>query len=274
MNTIGVVRSIVRGLRLKPVAIPIFNAYTRMRPRRVCTRDGIKYALDLTELIDRAIWMHGWEPMTIAFIKKYVRPGDVVIEVGANIGAHTLLMADIVGLDGHIHAFEPTAYAQRKLRANLELNPQLASRITIRSELVSNHERATPTRQIKSSFPVTSTGSADEIVSAATIALDDETFPKVSLLKVDVDGYDYKVLEGATAILQKFEPMVLVELCEYALRAQGDSVQKLFELMSGLGYRGYHENAAAIRDADEVLRIVGDTTSINAVFLSDRRRLQ
>lgn len=274
MEAIAATRKIIRGLGLKRAAVAVLNTYTRLRPRHVCVRDGIRYALDLTEVIDRAIWLHGWEPDTVGLLKRYVCPGDVVIEVGANVGAHTLLLAELVGPQGLVYAYEPTAYAQGKLRANLALNPHLQARVVIRSELVTNHELATPIRTIKSSFPVTRSGQPDEQISASAIALDNESFRGAAtnqsrfFLKIDVDGYDYKVLQGATALIAKHRPCVLIELYELALSQQGDSISKIFELMAGLGYQAFHEDGRPIRDAEEVLQIVGMHTSINAVFMN------
>jgi FkbM family methyltransferase len=275
MAAIATTRKIIRTLGLKRVALAALNAYARARPNHTCVRDNIRYAVDLTEVIDRAIWLHGWEPSTIALLRRLVRRGDIVIEVGANIGAHTLMLADLAGPEGTVYAYEPTAYAQRKLRANLALNPHLKERIVIRTELVTNHGLATPIRTIKSSFPVTTQGRPDEQISAAAVALDNESFREDGIpgsryfLKIDVDGYDYKVLEGATTLLAQRKPLILIELYEGALTRQGDSVEKIFTLLTGLGYHAFHEDGTPLRSAQEVVQMTGMQASINAVFTTD-----
>jgi FkbM family methyltransferase len=266
MDTIDVARRTIRALGLKKIIFGATNIYARFSPRHVCVRDGIRYELDLTEVIDQGIWLHGWEPATIRLLKKHVTAGDVVVEVGANVGAHTLLLAKLVGAAGKVYAFEPTVYAQRKLRTNIDLNPELKSRIIVRSELVTNHEHETPVRVIKSSFPIRAGGAPGEAVSAAAIALDSEAFSRVDLLKIDVDGYDYKVLEGAIEILRMFRPRLLVELCEHALTAQGDSVHKLLGLLAGIGYRGFYEDGAPIVSAEQVLQRTRLAASVNGFF--------
>ena len=148
----------------------------------------------------------------------------------------------------------------------MDLNPDLKSRIVVRSELVTNHAGQTPVRRIKSSFPIKSGGAPDEVVRAAAIALDNEPFDNVNLLKIDVDGYDFKVLEGATKLLTKFKPCVLVELCESALAAQGDSVRDIFGLLKSLGYGGIYEDGAPIMSSEDILAKIATTTSVNGFF--------
>ena len=61
--------------------------------------------------------------------QRIVRRGDIVLDIGANIGAHTLHLAQAVGAAGKVWAIEPTDYAMAKLKANIALNPGLAARI-------------------------------------------------------------------------------------------------------------------------------------------------
>ncbi len=265
------IKTLARTLGLARPAKAVFNAYARCVPRHICTRRGIRYEVDLSELIDRAIYLGGWEPGAVAFFEQTIRADDVVVEVGANIGAHTLILADLVGPQGRVIAFEPTSYAQRKLRRNLSLNPHLASRVIVRTEPVSNHELATPVLTIKSSFPIGTRKAADETLSTAPIALDNERFNRVDILKVDVDGYDVKVLEGAQGLLAKHKPLVMIELCEYALKTQGNSVRDIFILLTSMGYQAFREDGRAIRDADEVLNEISVHLSINGVFRHSSR---
>ena len=98
----------------------------------VVKRRGINWALDLKEGIDLGIYLFGgFELDTISCYKQFIRPGDVVLDVGANIGAHTLVFADLVGGNGKVYAFEPTSYAVNKLTVNAKLNRSLAERVTI-----------------------------------------------------------------------------------------------------------------------------------------------
>lgn len=263
---LGFAKRAVVGLGLKKPARAVMDAYARAKPHRRCVRHGITYQLDLSQTIDRAIYTCGWEPETVEFLRSHVRPGDTVVEVGANIGAHTLLLASLVGPAGHVHAFEPTQYALAKLRTNLGLNPEIAGRIRVHTNIVTNHEGATPNRALLSQFRADSAHVAAEQVSAAATCLDDQDFGGVALLKIDVDGYDHKVLSGAERLIRASRPLVLIELCNYTLGAQGDSVADIVALMDSLGYRGYRESGAPLPAVDRIVVELGGDKSINAVF--------
>ena len=98
----------------------------------VVTRHGIRYALDLAQGIDFAIYLFGqFEPATAAAYARHVRPGATVLDIGANIGAHSLRLAQQAGPGGRVIACEPTAYGRDKLRRTLALNPALAPRVEL-----------------------------------------------------------------------------------------------------------------------------------------------
>src|SRR5580692_6023609 len=85
-------------------------------------RRGLRWALDLGEGIDFSIYLLGaFEPGTQATLKKLVKSGDVVFDIGANVGAHTLGIAQSVGGSGKVYAFEPADFAFAKLKRNLAL---------------------------------------------------------------------------------------------------------------------------------------------------------
>ena len=79
-------------------------------PKWVCTelRDGLKLWVDLADIgVSAGCLLNDWEPSTTAFILAALGPGDVFVDVGANIGWFTILAAHRVGVSGHVWAFEP-----------------------------------------------------------------------------------------------------------------------------------------------------------------------
>ena len=103
MQIIGYLINIYRKLPVKPFQKPLSKLYEiyKLHNRNkivMAEIDGIKYQLDLNELIDSSIYYEGcFEPMTTAVINKYVREGMTVLDIGANIGCHTLRFAKLVG---------------------------------------------------------------------------------------------------------------------------------------------------------------------------------
>src|SRR5437868_5028533 len=125
-------------------------------PRRLeVERDGVMWQLDLAEAIDFTIWLRGrFEPGTLSLCERLLSPGAVVLDIGANVGAQTLPLARAVGNTGCVYAFEPTAFAVEKLRANISLNPSLRSRVIVAQTMLASRDDAALESQIYSSWPL------------------------------------------------------------------------------------------------------------------------
>jgi FkbM family methyltransferase len=193
-----------------------------------CRRGGLNWALDLNEGIDLSIYLLGaYEPRTLKAYGPLIRAGAVVLDIGANIGAHTLHFARLAGSSGRVVAFEPTDFACAKLRANIALNPDLAPRISLEQcFLVADRSIAAPA-SVASSWPVANeTGELNawhgrEKVSAGAIAITADDFcaraglDRLDFVKLDVDGHEWAVLQGFRASLARFRPIILVEIAPF-----------------------------------------------------------
>jgi FkbM family methyltransferase len=251
-------------------------------------RLGIQWRLDLREGIDFSIYLLGsFEPGTVRACKRLVKPGDTVIDIGANIGAHTLPLAQLVGPSGRVIAFEPTAFAFRKLRHNVTLNPELASRIlALQHVLVSASEEAVPTT-LFSSWPLSSgeplhakhRGRSMTTEGASAVTFDDAVsrlgVARIDFVKIDVDGHELPVLQGGVKTLKRFGPTLLIELAPYAHEEEGHNFDNLLRLLAECGYR--------LRDADagrdlpsnpsQLRAMIPDGASINAIALRNQARV-
>ena len=129
-------RTLVRIARTIYKATPVpalrhlyFTAFCRvMRERRVrATIQGSTFELDLGEMIDVALYLEQYELDVSAALERHSAPGMTVLDIGANIGAHTLALARLVTRTGAVYAFEPTDFAFEKLTRNVSLNevPQI-----------------------------------------------------------------------------------------------------------------------------------------------------
>ena len=177
-------------------------------------RNGAVYELDLKQGIDFSLFLLGsFEPGTRKALRKLVKPGFHVLDVGANIGAHTLALARLVGSSGKVVACEPTDFAFNKLTKNLALNTDLAQRVTaIQCFLGSISNKAIP-GNIYSGWPLTGEvdvhpqhlGSSETTQGARSMTLDAVVrtchLPRVDLIKLDVDGFECDVLAGASETL-------------------------------------------------------------------------
>lgn len=162
------------------------------------------------------------EPSVVHGLEELVQPGWTAIDVGANIGYFTLLMANRVGPQGKVIAFEPLIENFSILRENIKLNGHL-NVVVENLALMSRTGRI----ELRSATPGAITwvasvrvdqNSAVESESVEAISLDEyvekKGIAKVDFLKIDVEGAEESVLDGATSVLNRDKPVLLIELHE------------------------------------------------------------
>jgi FkbM family methyltransferase len=246
-------RGLSRGVDLRDILGKATRAVVRqyLRAKRqvlVTSVYGVTYELRFPE--DR-----GWERFysdrnfetgTSDLCTKVLRPGDTVIDVGANIGWYTCLFAKCVGSDGRVHAFEPSASTFARLRGNCQRNNssdtvtlnQLAVTTSVgRLELYQFEARSHAERAVRP-LPTAQVVSREEVDA---ISLDEYLLSrgchKVDLVKVDVEGSERDVLMGARELLgSQSPPMWLLELNWETALAFSWSPQDLLLDLSKLGY--------------------------------------
>jgi FkbM family methyltransferase len=195
-------------------------------------RRKIRWDLDLNEGIDLSIYIFGgFELGTLKVYEKLIRKGDVVVDIGANIGSHTLPLAQISGPKGKVFAFEPTSYAYQKLQKNMALNPKLAKTITALQGVILNSKKTKLPKQLYSSWPLTGDsrthplhkGKLTSTEGAKVFTLDSffirqKKIKKINFIKLDVDGNEESVLSGAKKTIQKYRPVILIEAAPHLYR--------------------------------------------------------
>jgi FkbM family methyltransferase len=247
--------------------------------RQVVVRDGVRFDLDLAEGIDFAIYLGGvFERSTAQALGRLVEPSSLVVDIGANIGAHTLRLARLVGPHGRVLAFEPTDFAFQKLQRNLALNPELASRVEAFHCFLTEASDVAVPRTIYSSWPLTGgedlhakhLGHAMPTETATARSLDDvlALYPdrRVQLVKLDVDGFECAVLRGARQMLREGRPIFVMELAPYVLEERGASLSELLSFFIPNGYVLFAEQGGRLPStAKELLRLIGDGASMNVI---------
>jgi len=220
-----------------------------LTPQTQAKRGGIQWSLDLREGIDISIYLLGnFEPRTQRLYRRLVKPGDTIFDVGANIGSHALPLSLLVGNQGRVFAFEPTEFAYHKLLANIELNPELKSRVVPRQTMLTAPSQNGIPPALFSSWPLTGCDEVHEQHKGRSMAtsgagaktLDEvvsqENIKKVTLIKLDVDGYESSVLSGAIETLKRDRPDILLELAPYLLKNCKEDLSRMVEIFRGLGY--------------------------------------
>jgi FkbM family methyltransferase len=197
----------------------------------------IKYYLDKDNLLERQMAAAGyWEEDTSVFIEKIVKTGDVVMEVGANFGAHTLPLAKKIGASGKIYAFEPMDYGFKRLNDNLSLNPDFQN-VTVLKTFIGAKNKEKIESEITSRWSVRADGNDTSIQQFVSATIDSYLVEvgHVDVLKIDVDGGEYNVLDGARRAIELFRPIMYVEVSK-ALYKFGSDPSMVCEFLRSYGY--------------------------------------
>ncbi len=176
----------------------------------------------------------------IQVIRSQIGPGQVVLDIGANIGFYTDIISDIVGPNGKVHAFEPDILNYSHLKNiygkknNVFLQQKAVSESTgplkiFTSKMLNVDHRTYPIEQYESSYDIEAV-SIDDYVG--------EKF-KVDFIKMDIQGNELKALRGMKKTLDTFKPVLLTEFWPSGLKQAGDSADAYLSLVQSYGYTIY-----------------------------------
>lgn len=164
-------------------------------------------------------WYSGVERGHQRFFQQVVRPGDVVVDVGANWGVHTLLLSWLVGPEGRVVAVEPFPLAFAELQWHLQANgcsnvktvPIALGDVEGEAPFVAGDSASTG-RLLTGGSPATI--AKDLTVSVRTLdsVVEEMGIGHLKLVKIDVEGAEGKVLSGATKAIQRFRPYFVIDL--------------------------------------------------------------
>ena len=194
------------------------------------------------QFVSRRIREEGiWEPYETSLLLSMLRPGDVFVDVGANIGYFSILAASVVGEGGAVFAFEPDPDNFSLLRRNIDLNRQQASIVAVQAALAADagtgelflsednlgDHQIYATGDGRHSLPITLVNGCDYL---------GHRLSHMDLLKIDTQGSEYQVMAGLLPLLVALPtpPRILIELTPLSLRQAGASGRSLVELLGEL----------------------------------------
>lgn len=155
-------------------------------------------------------WLGSYESEMQWLYRAEIRPGDVIYDIGANVGFYTLLAAKLTGSEGRVFAFEPLPRNLAHLNQHLELNK--VENVQVVAAAVA--DRGGEATFSDSSDPSMGHLSAQGSVKVKTVSLDqwraNEWSPPPHLIKIDVEGAEQKVLIGARQLLLEHRPIILL----------------------------------------------------------------
>ncbi len=200
-----------------------------------------------------------------------VRPGDMVVEVGANIGAHTVLLARLAGPEGAVLAFEPQAILFQIMCANLALN----SIVNVVAEQKGLGRRPgfahIPPLDYgaNSNFGGVSLDMVDKGERVPVAILDAYHLEKCAFIKIDVEGMEFQVLEGAADTIHRLRPAMYIE------NDRKEKSHDLIELLFSMGYRlWWHTPTLFHADnfAGNPENVFGNVASLNLLCIPSEKQ--
>jgi FkbM family methyltransferase len=251
-------RMLVRRLPAPDVVLHlltrIFTPYIAWRPFETITTtlDSVRMRIRFPDKIQKHIYLFGvWEPGITRFVKNRLRPGDVFIDVGANVGYYTLLAAKQVGPRGTVVSIEASPSIGRVLRDNVALNA--FANVELIEHAVADRRKTLqvfvgPQDNLGATTTVAATGMMAGYRPEARV----EAFPlpelvssdrlrSARLIKIDVEGAEVHVFDGLRHLLPTFGNTTewIFELAPDALLAQGRTAAEIMALFTESGYHLY-----------------------------------
>ena len=186
-------------------------------------------------------WLGHYEYDKQALVARLVKPGMKIFDIGANAGFYTLAFSRLTGAAGHVWAFEPFAENAANVLHHLRLN--MVGNVTL-------VQAAVAARPGLAGFQIAQSNSMGMLADNAkeylvpTLALDaliqEGALPMPDLIKMDVEGAEASVLEGAKAMLQQRSTVLLIAL-------HGDApMRDCLKLLHQAGYTAFHLDGQAL----------------------------
>lgn len=219
-----------------PIVVPLFSGELLVRNPKKSS-------------IARSIYLHGiYERQLTAVIRRVVRPGMTIVDVGADIGYYAIQFTDLVGSQGRVVAFEPTRNGRKFLAANAILND--CSNIEIRPEALSDqvgevHFGASNVKSQMAFLNQPDSIQETELETVKMIPYDEwalgNPLKVVDLVKIDVEGVDVEgaellVLRGMKVLLARARPILIIEVHPAMMATFGTTEEELHRFLKGLGY--------------------------------------
>nr|WP_167504417.1 FkbM family methyltransferase [Streptomyces malaysiensis] len=227
------------------------NAALRDRPlhRLARTRFGATFAVDTQDLIQRYLYLFGvWEPHMTRWLQRRLKPGDVFVDVGANIGYYSVLASRLVGGSGKVVAVEASPTFLRLLQRHARRNG-CANIRTVNAAVSDREELLTfilaSSRNMGANSVVPYDGPAESTFEIAARPLPDllteDEITRARVIKVDVEGAEGGVVRGLVPLLDRVRPdaELTVEVTPQRMAELGDSVEELLAALTGHGFHVY-----------------------------------
>lgn len=230
-----------------PVKVTYNFLSSRLKnPNGVAEVQGHKMLLDSKDTLGLSVWGF-YEPLETELVKKEVKKGDVVLDIGANIGYYTLIAAKLVGENGKVFAFEPDPTNFAILKKNVELNGY--KNVVLVQKAVSNK-----TGKLKlylsednlADHQIYDSHEDRQSIEIEATRLDDyfkNYNGKIDVIKMDIEGAEGGAIQGMYSLLQKNKNVkIITEFWPMGLKEFGVGPDEYLKSLIKHNFKLYHIN--------------------------------
>jgi len=195
-------------------------------------------------------------------IKLSLNEGSVAIDIGANIGLQSIRMAQRVGPNGSVFAFEPLNYLQEKFKRNMSLNR--VENVKLFPYALSNEELDTEFKINRNTwnqgtFSISGPGTGTEAQNV-NIRIGDEiqeinNLTRLDLIKIDVEGFEFQVLNGLKKTIERHTPRIIFEYDPNYWHLNAQNIDDCFHFLRSLNYMVYQINTACCQPINDPFEI-------------------
>jgi FkbM family methyltransferase len=208
--------------------------------------------------ISKFIFMKKFEQTELELFSKLIKPGMTVVDAGANIGLYSLLASQLIGESGQVFSFEPSRETYSRLEKNIALN-QVSNVKAFNLGLGDNNNQELVLRQdigyedaeryivpqdvtIDNDLENVSEIYKSESVKVVTLdsCLKNCGINTIDFLKIDTEGFEYYILNGAKEYLKNPNLILLFECTELGTQRANTSQKQVFDLLSEFGFELYY----------------------------------
>ena len=210
--------------------------------------DGLRMCIEKAQFIDSYIYFFSvWEPIITELFRRLLRPGDVVLDAGANIGYYTLLAAGRVGPRGRVHAIEAHPGTYEKLRKNVGLSS--LSNVTLHpfaaTDTFGSMALSTNFGHDPGAARLMNADCTTECITVRTVPLDSlippEDIRRTKLIKIDVEGAELLALRGMRKTLEGLAPgaALVLEVTPSLGNYHADALNEVLNVRMSAGDKAY-----------------------------------
>jgi len=209
------------------------------------------------------------------FVKKEIKKGDIVLDLGANIGYWTCLLAELVGENGHVYAFEPEPHNFELLKKNVEINNY--KNVTLEQKAISNKTGKTNLfiSDVKTDHRLYDWSGNQDSIEVDVTRLDDYIGNDISIdyVKSNLQGADFAAVQGMSRLLKKSRNLkMIVEYHPDTLEEFGYSSKEFINSLVNEGFKLYDvgENKMNFINKEKIFKKYALGTGIGTSFLCIR----